>query len=161
MGLRRIQQIQQCRCWASSLVVALFLETCGPLDLRICFQRISIFGFFFEGEHVQKQPARIRRIGTKYWGVHFQRHCRNSSPGSIRHEKSEWKHRWTLWRFPTLNITLVFVFYYIVIRFWQIEHVSEMGCVTFRSSCLWHHIANKLCPLNCWYDPVMYEETCT
>jgi hypothetical protein len=40
-------QIQQCRCWASSLVVALFLETCGPLYPRIYRHRISIFGGFW------------------------------------------------------------------------------------------------------------------
>jgi hypothetical protein len=35
------------------------------------------------------------------------RHSRNSSPCCIRHEeKSECMHRWTLWTFPTLNITL-------------------------------------------------------
>jgi hypothetical protein len=30
MGLRRIQKIQQCKCWPNSLAVALFFETCGP-----------------------------------------------------------------------------------------------------------------------------------
>jgi hypothetical protein len=62
----------------------------------------------FEGECAQKQPpARIRRFETKYWAVHFKRHCRNSSPGCIKHEeKSEGMHRWTRWTFPALNITL-------------------------------------------------------
>jgi hypothetical protein len=56
MGLRRIQQIQQCRCWASSLVVALFLETCDALDPRIYRHRIFIFCFFFLRECVQNNP---------------------------------------------------------------------------------------------------------
>jgi hypothetical protein len=48
----------------------------------------------FEGERVQKQPEHIRRIETKYLAVHFKRHCRNFSPGCIRHEeKSESLHR--------------------------------------------------------------------
>jgi hypothetical protein len=41
---------------------------------------------------------------------------------------------------PTLNKTLFFVFWFqrnLFFFFWQIEHVSEMGCVTFRSLCMW------------------------
>jgi hypothetical protein len=37
------------------------------------------------------------------------RHCRNSSPGCIRHEEnSACMHRWTRWTFPTLDITFFF-----------------------------------------------------
>jgi hypothetical protein len=65
----------------------------------------------FEGERVQKQPAHIRRIETKYWAVHFKRHCRNSSASCIKQEEmSECMHRWTRWIFQTFSITLPFVF---------------------------------------------------
>jgi hypothetical protein len=50
---------------ASSLVVALFLKTCGPLDPWIYHHQIFIFGGF-EGERVQQQCAHIRRIEAKY-----------------------------------------------------------------------------------------------
>jgi hypothetical protein len=40
-------------------------------------------------------------------------HCRNSSPGCIKHEeKSEYMHRWTRWTFATLIITLFFLFWF-------------------------------------------------
>jgi hypothetical protein len=59
----------------------------------------------------KKQPAHKRRIETKYWAMHFKRHCRNSPPGCIKHdEKSECMHRWTRWAFPTLHITLFSAF---------------------------------------------------
>jgi hypothetical protein len=61
----------------------------------------------------KKQHAHIRRIKTKYWAVHFKRHCRNSSPGCIKHEeKRECMRRWTRWIFPALNTTLYFVFWF-------------------------------------------------
>jgi hypothetical protein len=45
--------------------------------------------------------------------------------------------RWTRSTFPTLNITLFFVFWFQCnLFFWQIEHVSGMGYVTFRASCI-------------------------
>jgi hypothetical protein len=45
---------------------------------------------FLKDNMYKKQPAHVRRIETKYWGVHFKRHCRNCSPGCIQHEeKSE------------------------------------------------------------------------
>jgi hypothetical protein len=41
------------------------------------------------------------------------RHCRNSSPGCIKHEeKSECMRRWTRWTFPKCNIKLFFVFWF-------------------------------------------------
>jgi hypothetical protein len=48
-------------------------------------------------------------------------------------EKSECMHGWTRCTFPTLSIILVFIFYLCNLFFWQIERVSGMGCVTFRS----------------------------
>jgi hypothetical protein len=48
MGLWCIQQIQQCRCWASSLVVALFLKTCGLLNARSIITRFLSLGVLKE-----------------------------------------------------------------------------------------------------------------
>jgi hypothetical protein len=40
-------------------------------------------------------------------------HCRNSLLGCIKHEeKHEYMYRWMWWIFPTLNITLFFVFWF-------------------------------------------------
>jgi hypothetical protein len=86
MGLQRIEQIQQCRCLASSLVVVLFLQNCGTLDPRIYRHRISIFGGFW------------RRTFTKTTHTH--------------EVKSECMHRWTRWTFPTLYEILFFVFWF-------------------------------------------------
>jgi hypothetical protein len=67
----------------------------------------------FEGKRVQKQPAHVRRIETKYWVVHFKHHCRNSSPGCIKHkEKCECMHHCTRWTFSALNTALFFVFWF-------------------------------------------------
>jgi hypothetical protein len=49
---------------ASSLVVALFLETCGLLDHRIYRHRICIFGVL-EGEGLQK-TTRAHEKNLKY-----------------------------------------------------------------------------------------------
>jgi hypothetical protein len=47
-------------------------------------------------------------------------------------------HRWTRWTFLTLNITLFFAFWFQCnLFFWQIEHVPWIGCVTFRSPCIY------------------------
>jgi hypothetical protein len=55
-------------------------------------------------------------------------HYRYSSPGCIKHEKSEYMYRWKRWTFPALNITLSFVFWFQCnLFFWEIEHVSGMG----------------------------------
>jgi hypothetical protein len=112
MGLRRIQQIQQCRCCVSYLVVTLLLETCGPLDPRICHHCIFIFGGFWR-RTLTKTTRTHQKNWNRYWAVHFKRHCRNSSQGRIVHEeKSECMHRWKRWTFPALNITLFFVFWF-------------------------------------------------
>jgi hypothetical protein len=51
----------------------------------------------------------------------------------------ECRHRWTRWTFPTLNRTLFFVFWFQCnFFFWQIERVLGMGCVTFRSFCIYY-----------------------
>jgi hypothetical protein len=107
----------------------------------------------FEGERAQKQPAHIRRIETKYWAMHFKRHCRNSSPGCIKHEeKSECMHRWTRRTFPTINNNIGFCFLVsMLFIFWQIEHVSGMGCVAFRSPCVFTFLDRRQKPktVNC------------
>jgi hypothetical protein len=61
------------------------------------------------------------------------------SPGCIKHEeKSEFTHYWMQWTLTTLNITLFFVFLFQCnLFFWQIEHVSGIGCMTFRLPCSW------------------------
>jgi hypothetical protein len=91
------------QCWASSLVVALFPETCGPIDPRIYRHRISNFGFFLSTT-CTKTTRTHYKIEAKYWGVHFKLHCGNSSPVCIKHEeKSECMHRCTRWTFPILH----------------------------------------------------------
>jgi hypothetical protein len=53
----KLHPYRQCRCRASSLVVALFLETCGPLD-----HRISIFGGSW-----RRTYAKTTRTHEKNW----------------------------------------------------------------------------------------------
>jgi hypothetical protein len=49
----------------------------------------------------------ISRLVNRFFGL------RNSSPSCIKHEeKSECMYCWTQWAFPTLNITLFFVFWF-------------------------------------------------
>jgi hypothetical protein len=82
-----------------------------PWSLDLSPLNLYLWGFF-EGECVQKQPTHIRRTETKYLAVHFKCRCRNFSLGCIKHkEKSESMHHWIQWIFPTLNITLFFVFW--------------------------------------------------
>jgi hypothetical protein len=74
----------------------------------------------------------VPRTETKYWAVHFKRHCRNSLPSCIRHEeKSECMHRWTRWTFPTLNMTLFFVFCFNVIYFLTNKTRVSNGLIDF------------------------------
>jgi hypothetical protein len=41
MGLWYIQQIQQYRCWAGSVVVTLFLDMCSPTSLDVANRFLS------------------------------------------------------------------------------------------------------------------------
>jgi hypothetical protein len=62
---------------------------------------------------------------------------RNSLPGCIKHEEnSGCMHRWTRWTFPTLNITLFFVFWFQCNLFFDNRTCVRNVCVTFRSPCM-------------------------
>jgi hypothetical protein len=74
-GLRHVQQSENCVRCVSYLVVALFIETCGPLDPRVYRRRISAVHLSFVTERAQEQPTYVRKIETKYRSVHFKRRC--------------------------------------------------------------------------------------
>jgi hypothetical protein len=63
-----------------------FTETSRPLESLIYGHRISIFSGF-RRTICTKETAHNRRLDTKYWTAHFDRHCRNSSPGYNKYEE--------------------------------------------------------------------------
>jgi hypothetical protein len=152
MGLRLIQKIHQCRCWASFSWSHYFPKVVSPYNPGSMAAGFITLGFF-GGERVQKQPAHFRIILTIYWAVNLKYHCRNSSPGCIKHEeKCECLHRWKRWVFPTLNRILIFVFWFQCnLFFLEIEHSAGVGCVSFRWSCRKEiFISNTETLINCF-----------
>jgi hypothetical protein len=90
-GLRRIQKIQQCRCSASSLVVALFLEICGPLNHRTYRHRISVFGGFWR-RTCTKTTSKHENNWNKMLRCAFQTSLQKLFAGLHQTWGKEWMH---------------------------------------------------------------------